>query len=200
MSGVLYVLGVDPGRRSGAGLVRCVLAAEPVTTCVGSWQHTRARDTPEAFAEATLRAARAVATADTDDPRPLRLHLVHEAQYSPPPDPDAPAESIGVAQGTLKTATVAGVWRGLAAHYGYRVVDDGSRYGVHPQTWRAELDDRPKGQRTRRTGRQWERWAVEKVRAHGIDCLKTHHHRAEAILIGVWGARRLAELSAKGGA
>jgi hypothetical protein len=174
-----YILGVDPGTTAGAGLVK--LDGQSITL-LDAWQHVGRKDTPEWFAWLTTREASLLAARDYphSDRERVPIYLCHEAQYQ------------GVHTDSAFAAAVnAGAWRGAASPRGYRVIDWKRGRGVHPQTWRAALDDRPKGQRKARTGPQWERWAVEYVRGLGHECKVTHHHKAEGCLIAIWGAMQL---------
>jgi hypothetical protein len=180
----IYVLGVDPGTTAGAGLIRHTMGKAIVKSeIIGSWQHNSGKEDCWAFVERVIREADNLAMLDWykghHDKWPI--YLAHEAQYSG-----------SHADATYRTAIDAGAWRMAAYLRGrWTVVDHTKDRGVHPQTWRAALDDRPKGQRRARKGTEWESWAVEQVRAMGVTCLKTHHHKAEGCLIGIWGARQV---------
>jgi hypothetical protein len=184
-----YVLGVDPGGAPGAALIKVDPSSrtgqEPSSILLGWWQLRGSKMTHNAFALDVLRKAKVKALTscalDPDSHAIAPLWLCHEAQFQGP----ATQDSFGV-------SVRSGIWRGLAWHYAYRVLDSKGRFGVHPSTWHAWADDRPKGQRHRRSAKEWDAWALQLFEAEtGLDLPGNHCHVAESWQIARWAGAQL---------
>jgi Holliday junction resolvasome RuvABC endonuclease subunit len=87
---------------------------------------------------------------------------------------------------TLITARHAGIWIGVCQEHGLPVYEINGEPGIQPVTWRSAV-----------WGGQW---TTEQAKIHavetvknlwGIRILKTYHHTAEAIWIGMYAATEL---------
>lgn len=171
---VLGVMGVDPAKRSGYGLV-----AKGSTGPARVLSHGMCEGDGAAIGLALDAMLADAAQAGLDD-----VVLVCEAQFVKDTRSMDPAKRRGQQRGALSVAAHRGRWLGLAEERKVATSDD-----THPTIWRGAVLGRGWGRKPRA---QAKAQAVAVVAGlWGIRLVKSHHDVAEALLIASYGATEL---------